>query len=233
MSRRGPRRWYNDTMQRSRRGFTLVEMLVVIGITTLFAAMAIGYSHVGENENALTVETAKVAELILQARELALDTYGGSLVSGGTQNACAFGVRFDYTNQTYSLFAYEPSAPGVRCPSIASTTIIGLGSAQNPSSYIKEYDAASWQIPPAQGVQLTGGVLPVSCVNAEGSNGDVINDIVFYPPNPTMLVNYYNADAGNPAALHAPDAASVVCLQTADAGNSAAITVNPEGQVGF
>lgn len=219
-----------------RRGFTLVEMLVVIGITTLFAAMAIGYSHVGENENALTVETAKIAEMILQARELALATYGGSVASGGTDNACGFGVHIDYSNQTYSLFAYEPSAPGVRCPSLASTTIMGLGTADSPSLYVKEYDAASWQMSPAQGVELVDGNLPVPCANAvkTSDNGDVVSDIMFYPPDPVMLVNYADIDAGNPIALHAPKTSSVVCLETADsAQNSAAITVNPEGQVSF
>ena len=214
------------------KGFTLIEMLVVIGITSLFAALAIGYSHVGQNENALTVETAKVGEMILQARELALATYGGSITSGGSQNACAFGVYFDYPNQTYSLFAYEPSAPGVRCPSIASTTMNGLGTPQSPLSYVKEYETASWQIHPAQGVNIVDANLPTPCFTAVGTNGAIIRDILFYPPDPTMLVNYYTDS--DPSALHTPQTASVVCFETADSSqNSSAVTVSPEGQVNF
>ena len=213
---------------RSRAGFTLVEMLVVIGITSLFAALAIGYSHVGQNENALTVETAKVAEMMLQARQLALATYGGSTASGGSQNACAFGVLFDYTAETYSLFAYEPVPAGTRCPSLASTTAVGFG---KNDAYIQPYSPSSWQMPLSDGVAIVPpGNFPAVCTNAEGANGGAVSAILFYPPNPTMLVRYYTTAPGS---LGAPQSASVVCLATIDGKNAAPITVNPEGQVSF
>ena len=203
-------------------------MLVVIGITSLFAALAIGYSHVGQNENALTVETAKVAEVMLQARQLALATYGGSAASGGTQNACAFGVLFDYTAGTYSLFAYEPVAPGTRCPSLANATAMGFG---RNDAYIQPYAASSWQMPFSEGVGIVPpGNFPGVCTNAQGANGGAISAIMFYPPNPSMLVRYYTTAPGS---LGAPQSASVVCLQTIDGKNATTITVNPEGQINF
>jgi prepilin-type N-terminal cleavage/methylation domain-containing protein len=195
----------------SRAGFTLVEMLVVIGISTLVSAAAIIYSNVGQNEVALTVETAKVAQLILQARELALDTYSG------TNSACAYGVHFDYADQTYSLFAYTPGTE--HCPSLAVVAAGGLSS----SSVMSQYAPSSWQLPVAAGVVLAPPG-KVSCTNP-------MTDVLFYPPSPTMLVSL----ASNRSEMFSSPspAESSVCLQTADGKNTATITVNPEGQVNF
>ncbi len=215
-------------MQDPRKAFTLVEMLVVIGITTILAAMAIGYSHVGQNADALSVETAKVAEVILQARELALATYTGG--AGGA--ACAYGVQFHYGagndgNGTYSLFAYTPpkTANG-RCPSLASSTAYGLGT---NLQYEQVYAEGSWNMSVAQGVEL------VSVANAGVAPGcdpaSMLGAIMFYPPNPDVLFDYAKS---NSTSLAPPGSAvASVCLATIDGQNSSIIKVNPEGQVSF
>jgi hypothetical protein len=188
-------------------------MLVVIGITTILSAVAIGYSKIGQNEVALTVETSKVAELILQAKELAINTYG-STASG--EKACAFGVHFDFTNPatpTYSLFAYAVVNPDIRCPSAASTTVL-LDSAKKDSPY-------SWDISPAQGVTLD---------DPKGHN--VLTDVLFYPPNPATLIS--QDDPGNYyATFMLSPSTSYIYLSTTDGRNSSTIAVSPDGQVTF
>ncbi len=204
----------------SRAAFTLVEMLVVIGISTLVSAAAIIYSNVGQNEVALTVETAKVAQLILQARELALNTYSG------TSGACAYGIHFDLAAQTYSLFAYTPGT--AHCPSpatVASTTIITSG----PGGNMSPYAPSSWQMPVARGVEIASpGTLPTACSTGHAGS-PVVGDILFYPPAPVTLI----APANNGGAFSSPTPSSIICLETSDGGNTAVITVNPEGQVSF
>jgi prepilin-type N-terminal cleavage/methylation domain-containing protein len=201
----------------SRAAFTLIEMLIVIGISTLVSAAAILYSNVGQNEVSLTVETAKVAQLILQARELALDTYSG------TSGACAYGVHFDITDQTYSLFAYTPGTS--RCPSaetVESTTIISSG-------VMGSYASSSWQMPVAKGVVIVSpGNLPTAC--SVGHTGSpVVGDILFYPPAPATLISPANGNGK----FSSPTPSSIVCLETSDGKNTAVIAVNPEGQVSF
>ena len=201
----------------SRAAFTLVEMLVVIGITALVSAAAIMYSNVGQNEVALTVETAKIAQLVLQARELALDTYSG------TGGACAYGVHFDLTSvpQTYSLFAFAPG--GGPCPSaatVASTTALS-------SAVMVQYEPSSWHLQPGQGVRLFArgdAGIPSSCQN-------ILTDVLFYPPVPATLISL----ASNPNETFSSPTPSVssICLQTVDGKNAAVITLNPAGQVNF
>ncbi|MDR3582452.1 MAG: type II secretion system protein [Candidatus Pacebacteria bacterium] len=205
------------TKTRSRAAFTLVEMLVVIGITTLVSAATIIYSSVGQNEVALTVETAKISQLILQARELALDTYSGA------SGACAYGVHFDLTAnpQTYSLFAYTPGS--AKCPSAAtvvSTTVLSSG-------VMSAYAPSSWHLQVGQGVALfsPGDTdIPAACKN-------IITDVLFYPPAPTTMIALAASQGG---AFSSPSpSVSSVCLRTVDGKNTGVVTINPEGQVSF
>jgi prepilin-type N-terminal cleavage/methylation domain-containing protein len=205
----------------SRAGFTLLEMLVVIGITTLLSVVAISYTKIGQNGVALTVETSKIAELILQAKELAINTYG-TTESGA--KACAFGVHFDFTdptNPTYSLFAYSVDG-GLLCPSVASATEIGLVGPNGVAGLAipREYEPSSWEISPAQGVTI------------DRPANDAVTDVLFYPPTPTTLVTRDDL-GGYISAFVEPPETSKIYLSTTDGHNSSTISINPEGQVTF
>lgn len=195
------------------KGFTLVEILIVIAIMGILSGIAIVYSHTGQNQISLSIEESKIAQLILEAKQLSVATYSAD---GST---CAYGVQFDYPSSTYSLFAYNSAVSGGGrpiCPSIAST------SAAIATSAIDEYAAGSWQIKVSSGVALLN----------DGPASDTIQDILFYPPDPCTLISLDGKTFLTDCMVgDNPPAESNIYLSTSDGSLSRTITVNPAGQV--
>ena len=212
----------NGTDKNNKSGFTLIEILIVLAITAMLSSLAIVYTHVGQNQISLSIEESKVAQLILEAKELSIATYSSNSAT------CAYGVKFDYANSaassTYSLFAYNAAATsplyGGRqiCPSIAST------SAAIDTSAIQPYQSGSWQVNTAQGVKLNGYAA-----------SDTIQYVLFYPPDPCMLVGIegqtFLQSICSSAFPYTDPPTAYVYLSTTDGSMSRTITVNPVGQV--
>lgn len=95
-----------DSGQALRRGsgqggFTLVEAVVVVGITAMMTVISLVYSRSSEKRIALYTDQAKVVGVIERAKSLALQKYR----VGGT-NVCGMGVVFNNAAQpnTISIF---------------------------------------------------------------------------------------------------------------------------------
>ena len=203
----------------------MIEILVVVAITALLSSLAIIYTHIGQNQISLSIEESKVAQLILEAKELSVATYS----ENGT--TCGYGVEFNYAdpigNSTYSLFAYNAAAsssqPGGRpiCPTIAST------SAAIDTDAIQEYTDGNWQIHPAQGVEL---------VDPASAASDTIQYVLFYPPDPCTLISTdsstFQSNCAPPASGYgAPPGEAYVYLSTVDGSEARTISVSPAGQI--
>jgi prepilin-type N-terminal cleavage/methylation domain-containing protein len=205
-----------------KKGFTLIEILIVLGITAVLSSLAIVYTHVGQNQISLSIEESKIAQLILEAKELSVATYSSN---GAT---CAYGVAFNYASpaasSTYSLFAYNAAATSKEyggrqiCPSLAST------SAAIDTKAIQIYESGSWQVHTAQGVELVNGAA-----------SDTIQYILFYPPDPCTLISTdgktFRSNCDTIFPYDDPPSSAYVYLSTVDRGMSRTITVNPAGQV--
>jgi len=185
---------------RSRSGFTLLELLIVIALSVLFSTFVIISGHTGQNGVAMTVEETEISQLILRAKSLSITTYTGTGTSG-----CGDGIHVNPANGTYSLFVYSPS--GNICPSFASTS-----AAMGFESNEKPYDTQTWNTPVAQGLTL-------------GAGANALEDILFYPPEPEVLVS----QNGNKFLTPAPT--SYIYLGTVGGTASATIAVSPTGQV--
>lgn len=84
------------------RGFTLVEVLVVVSITALLSSVLILYSRTGERQILLFREQAKVLNLISKSKSLALQTY----IDGAS--ACGYGIHFTLPG---TLILFKDQAP--------------------------------------------------------------------------------------------------------------------------
>lgn len=206
----------------NKKGFTLIEILIVLAITAVLSSLAIVYTHVGQNQISLSIEESKVAQLILEAKELSVATYSSNSAT------CAYGVAFNYTDSSYSLFAYNAATTSPEyggyggrqiCPSLASTSIAF------DTSTFQQYQSGSWQVHTAQGVML---------VNGTSTASDTIQDILFYPPDPCTLISTdgktFQSNCNN-IPYDNPPPPAYVYLSTIDGSMSRMITVNPAGQV--
>ena len=150
----------------SLTGFTLIEVLIVVAISAMLSAIAIGYSGVQRDQTALSVEETKISQFILQARSLAIATYSNAVGS-----TCGYGVSFD-TSGTYSIFAYVPGGTG--CPLVSD-----ISYNTPPSGIIyheQKYTDETWQ------------VYPQGKITFSSSSPDTLSAVLFYPPDPDTLL---------------------------------------------
>ncbi len=71
------------------KAFTLIEILVIIGILTLLTSFLLLYGRAGENQILLLREKAKVINNVLRAKAMALN------LALESEPACGFGVHFE------------------------------------------------------------------------------------------------------------------------------------------
>lgn len=79
-------------------GFTLFEMLVVIGIMSFLAATLIVYSHIGEKQITLFKEQARVLSVLARARNLGITSFiksGSSVNFASSSIPCGYGAHFE------------------------------------------------------------------------------------------------------------------------------------------
>lgn len=81
-----------------KKGFTLIEILISIGIVALLSSAMIAYNRVGERQIILFKEQAKVLGVISRAKTLSISTFGEIAVS------CGWGVHIDAGLNKFFIF---------------------------------------------------------------------------------------------------------------------------------
>lgn len=112
--------------QKRKRGFTLIELLVTISITALLAAYMVLYGSQSRQQVALSVEVAKLAQIVSRAKSLSISTFNNP------NTPCGYGVEVDYSGQKYSLMSYQISPS---CRAVYSGGLLQISSTSVVSTY--------------------------------------------------------------------------------------------------
>ena len=151
------------------RGFTLMELLVVMGITMMLSASAIGYSRGGEDVLNVQISAQKILSDVNQVVSYSLSSPGRR--SDPNKRYCGFGMHLTSGSRTYDIFGDVPS--GSSCKN------------SNDITKDKRFDASDEKL------YVPAPTLKHSVIDSVKliPSGTVINDIVFVPPDPTLYVN--------------------------------------------
>jgi len=83
------------------KGFTLIELIVIVGILSLLSAYLVTYSKTGEKQIVFFKEQNILTSAIFRAKNLAVSTYGR-----GSANSCGYGIHFNLgTPQEIIIFS--------------------------------------------------------------------------------------------------------------------------------
>lgn len=88
-------------MEDKEKGFTLIEVLVVLGVTILLSSVIITYSSESREQILLGIEKAKLVQVISKAKSLSISTYNQPDVP------CGYGVVINIEERTYQLFRHK------------------------------------------------------------------------------------------------------------------------------
>ncbi|MCX6703022.1 MAG: prepilin-type N-terminal cleavage/methylation domain-containing protein [Candidatus Wolfebacteria bacterium] len=101
------------------KGFTLVEMLIVVAITAMLSSLLIVYNRTGEYQIVLFREQSKLASAVFRAKTLSVATFGKS------ESPCGYGVHLD-PGGSYFIYRVFPLA-GEDCfsPSMSKKYVDG------------------------------------------------------------------------------------------------------------
>ena len=153
------------------KGFTLLEITVVVAIITLLATIFLANYRGGEREFALKRSAHKLAQDLRTVQEMALSGQRPPPIFGGGFPKGGYGIHFFPDSNSYILFAdcdgdkeYDLSGPAISC-----------FEAGQPPDYL-DYPEKIKDLFLEEGIKIS-----------EVSPGPSLT-ITFFPPDPTVTI---------------------------------------------
>lgn len=194
----------------SRSGFTLIELLVVIGVTLVVSSIMIIYGNKSRSRASLSIEAAKIAQVILRAKALAISTYNIPPIP------CGYGIKLDYSREEYSLVLYDYAPTDSECLDIKDglvqeqTRIVPLAASGIPETY-KLSEGVVFPRPPS----------------------GLLEYVVFVPPDPKTYVFLQPGGGGGSPNPALTSGSGEIKIETQDGSVGISIFITPFGQLSF
>lgn len=159
-------------MRAGKRGFTLLEIMVAVGILAVLTMISVSQFQSGRHNEFLVLASQRMGEAFQSA-----ESYARAGSSEKYSNAQAFGVHIDKENGTYFLFSDEVLHEGLRG--------VWDGPGGSATSTDRMIEAQPRAIDEAQ----TGGVI-ITDITADGVVLTASStDIAYLPRNGGLLIN--------------------------------------------
>jgi len=153
------------------RGYTLVEILVVIIITATMSGILVLYSRTSEQQIILFRDQAKLIGMIFRAKSLAVTSKTTIIDIEGVPNEiipCAYGFNFNRSDKTFRIFReFDQNGKNENCltPDLKPNYIYNPGEDMSPEE-----------------IQILGENVEVAAITN-------LENIVFIPPEPKVYIN--------------------------------------------
>lgn len=182
-------------------GFTLLETLVVVGITVILTSMVAGYSREGGRQLALVATETKMLNMLSRAKFLSIETFFGGGRSGD-QRICAYGVRIEGDQ----MFIFQDVSTNKTCQE---------GQGDNDKQYTPT---------PGLNERLTGELNEIKLQDTPvGFTGETdLREVIFIPPDPQTKIKRTDNSEVEEAKLS---------VKIKEGSGSFVITVNKYGQI--
>ncbi len=176
-------------------GFTLIEMLVIISVTLILSAILIGYSREAGKQLLLINNQAKLVSLVARAKSLSIITFLENTLPTGQNEPkmCGYGAHLE--RNSGEVFIFRDMA--VDC-----------------SASDNKYTSSD--------TKLTGelNVFKLDTKVTQFASDNTLNDIIFIPPDPTIIINSDRS---------VQDA--VIGIETKDGSGKVVVKVNNAGRI--
>lgn len=153
--------------QKKQRGFTLIEILVVIVIIGFLSALLVVYNRGSQKQIALFREQAKLVSNLQRAKSLAIQTFKAG------DPVCGYGVHFNPISNEYIIFRDLKDING---------TCISSN---------KEYDAPSGTTECVQECFERFSLVDTGIFLSSDTSETMISDVFFTPPDPLVKLTWF------------------------------------------
>lgn len=198
--------------KKTSRGFSLIEALVVVGVTVILSTILFTYTRSSEGQVVFFKEQSLLVSSILRTKAFAIETFQPELQPPGSglplpARVCAWGISIDKGAGKYVIFRDDPDQVTSLCPGDYQRD---LGGGEDFETFALDSRVI---------ISCLATILNPNDICTIGTPHQTL-DVIFTPPDP--VVNFNPGDS---------DSKAVVELTLMNGTRSTTIQVGKGGQV--